>query len=65
MSFNHVIELVARQHDLPRWLAQGIAADVGLSQALRAERSHFPRLERRRNQTAILAHLIEREERTK
>ena len=64
MSFNHVVDLVARQHDLPFWLAAGIAADVALSQALRAERRHFPRLEKRQNQIAILAHLIEREERT-
>jgi hypothetical protein len=64
MSFNHVVDLVARQHDIPPWLAQGIAANVALSEALRAERRrvHCPRLERRRNQSVILAHLIEREE---
>jgi hypothetical protein len=65
MSFDHVINLVARQNDIPPWLAQGIAANVALSEALRAERRrvHCRRLERRRNQSVILAHLIEREER--
>jgi hypothetical protein len=56
-------DLVARLNDIPLWLAQGIAADVGLSEALRGERrNRFPRLEKRRNQCALLSLLIEREE---
>jgi hypothetical protein len=39
MSFDHVIGLVARQHDLPVWLAQGIAADVALSEAIGSSRT--------------------------
>jgi hypothetical protein len=56
------IKRVAQQFDLQLWQAQGIAADVALAEALRAERRQFPRLERRRNQIALLGHLIEREE---
>ena len=63
MISNTDILRVAQEQDIPPWLVQGIAADVGLSDAIRNERrGRFPRLETRRNKTAILAHLIEREE---
>jgi hypothetical protein len=55
------IDRVARQHDLPLWLAAGIAADVVLRERIRAERRRFPRLESRRARTALLGHLLEQE----
>lgn len=60
------IALVARQHDIPHWLAAGLAADVVLGERIRADRlrrDRFPQREKRRHQLAILAHVIEREER--
>jgi hypothetical protein len=64
MNLNQVINLVARQQDIPSWVVQGIAANVGLSEAIRTERrDHFPRLERRRNRVALLEALIEKGER--
>lgn len=55
------ISRVARQHDIPPWLAAGIAADVSLSKRLRAERRRCPRLEPRRAQTALLGELLAKE----
>jgi hypothetical protein len=58
-------DLVARLNDIPLWLAQGIAADVGLSEALRAERrNRLPAgLERRKNWLTLTGYMIEKEER--
>ena len=64
MISNTDIARVAKQQSLPFWLAQGIAADVVLSEQLRRHRERFPQRERRANQLVIFAHMIEREERT-
>jgi hypothetical protein len=64
MSLNHVISLVARQQDIPPWLAQGIAANVGLSEAIRSgRRDQFPKLERAQNMTTLIGQILEREDR--
>jgi hypothetical protein len=62
-----VVAAVAEREGVPLLVAQDLAARAVLNAALRSERRHrarFPRLEKRQSQTAILAHLIEREERT-
>ena len=57
------IARVARQHDLPPWLATAIAADVVLNERIQAERrNRRPRLERARSRAALIGHIIEREE---
>jgi hypothetical protein len=63
-----VVAQVAKRDGVPLLVAQDLAARAVLNAALQAESRHrdrFPGLERRRNQLAILAHLIEREERMK
>lgn len=57
------IARVAKQQSLPLWLAQAIAAEVVLKAQLR-RRHRSRQRERRANQLAVLAHMIEREERT-
>lgn len=51
---------VARAHDLPPWVAAGIAADVVLSERIRAERRR-PLLAPRKQRAALLGQLLERE----
>jgi hypothetical protein len=54
---------VARQYDLPPVVANGLAADVALSEAIRAERrNRRTRLEPRKARASLLARVLEREE---
>jgi hypothetical protein len=52
-----LIAMVARQHDIPIWLAQAITANVALGERLRAERQRFPRRAVRMRRLALLDQL--------
>ena len=61
-----VVAAVADREGVPTLVAHDLAARAVLNAALQSERRHrdrFPGLERRRNRLAILAHLLEKEDR--
>lgn len=56
------VAAVAHLHGIPMVVAHGLAADVALEQAIRAERQRHERLEARSRWLELTGYLLEKED---